>query len=191
MSHTFVVALSVVAALHATRPLAASAQKRADSLAGARLEERIRGAARVKMQLVSGQTFELHRPMVEGAAIVGTLRPAGDLFSVPAGEVRRVWRRGSAWRAGLLAGASIGMVGGTIGGIALANFCLWGDCPPPPLELYVKAVAVGAIAGGVTLGVTGLLIAAPVRKWTPVFSTDQLRIVPAVSARGAGLRIEF
>ena len=151
----------------------------------------VRHARRVRIQDATGIRVEMRQPRVVGSQLFGVAWPAGTPVDYDINEIQQIWRRGSVATAGLAVGAGIGAIGGAIMGVALANFCLWGGCPSPSAGETLGAAGVGALAGGVTLGLVGALIAAPFQTWKTVYKADTARVRPIVASNRVGVTVTF
>ena len=111
-------------------------------------------------------------------------------YEIQMRHVQRLWRRGSAAGTGFMIGAVVGMLGGAAGGAALAEFDLWGSASPSSGETAGTA-ALGALLGGLSVGILGALMAAPIRRWKTAYRAPNQRVEPLVSSKAIGLRIAF
>lgn len=157
----------------------------------AEIAARVNHRGYVRVLLASGEIGELRAPAVRGTRLAGVDPSSGNRVEYSVGEIERIWGRGSAAGTGFLVGAALGGVTGAIGGVALAGMCIMGSCSPPSTGTQVEAAVMGGLLGGMTVGVAGLLIAAPIHKWSTVYRIQGAAVRPVVTSNGVGLTVEF
>jgi MFS family permease len=146
--------------------------------------------ARIRLRLASGTMVELRDAAVDGTTLVGRSAMGDSLVGYRFEELDRVWRRGSAAGVGLAIGAGLGLIGGAIGGVALAHWCLnlfEGPCPEPSGGEQVRGAVIGGLVGGGVVGAVGLLVAAPFRRWKTAYRARPARLQPIIAIDRVGL----
>ena len=126
--------------------------------------------------------------MLHGAVLEGVVLITGHPVQFRPCEIESFAGVASAARTGCVVGAALGGVTGAIGGAALSHLCVFGDCPQPTAGEQAGAALTGAMMGGMTVGLAGLMIAAPIRKWTTVYRAQQSPVHPAF--RGTSIFLE-
>ncbi len=155
------------------------------------LSQRINRAERIRVLFASGQVIQIEDPTVSGNRLAGVERRSQESVEYPVNEIRQVWVRGSSYLTGLAVGAGIGSFHGAIGGFAVAHSCLGLRPCDSSAGKVVAFTTIGALAGGATVGLVGMLIAAPIPKWKTVYCGDGLRVAPAIGPHQVGLSIRF
>jgi hypothetical protein len=129
--------------------------------------------------------------MVRGSWLEGVDVSSGEGIQYPVGEIRHIWGRGSAAGTGFLVGFTLGGVIGAIGGAALSNFCILGPCPQPSFGQLAGAALAGGFMGGMAVGLAGLVIAAPIQKWSTVYRVQDAAVQPVITSNAIGLTVQF
>ena len=155
------------------------------------LAKRVAAQSRIRVRLHSGTTFSLRNAAVDGARLIGQPDDTDSLVGYQVEELEHVWRRGSAASTGLLIGGGLGLIGGAIAGVALADWCLFGSCPPASGGDRLKAAAGGGLVGAAAIGLVGALIAAPMKRWRTVYQGGHRRPALILSTRQIGVRVPF
>jgi hypothetical protein len=162
-----------------------------DPSAAARLSSAVLDRPRIRVLLRSDSTVELRDPRVDGTTLIGTSPADGRVTGYRIDEIERVSRPGSSAALGFGVGASLGVAGGAVGGMLLANFCPWGSCAKASGSEQRAAVVKGALVGGLAAGTIGLLLGAPFTRWTSVFEPHRQPVTVSVRGGGLGIRVSF
>ena len=170
-------------------PIVGQVGRHGETLPG-RLAVIVQDAKRLRVESM-GRIYVIRSLTVQGDHLRGVEENSGNPVEIPMRDIRRLWRRGSAAGTGFIIGGVIGAVGGASAGVALANWCLFGKCDPPSTGEELGAGALGALLGGATGGVLGLLIAAPFQKWKTAYRETYPRVQPLIRGTTIGLRITF
>lgn len=184
-----IIVSTIILATTLVNPIAGQAGRSGET-ESARIAFIVRDSMHLRVENTAGRIYEIRNVTVQGDRLRGVEEGSGQLVEIQMRHVQRLWRRGSAAGTGFIIGGVVGMLAGAAGGVALANFSLWSSASPSSGE-EVGAAALGALLGGLSVGIFGALIAAPIRKWKTAYRAPVQRVEPLVSSKAIGLRIAF
>ncbi|HEY2806868.1 MAG TPA: hypothetical protein VGI92_13505 [Gemmatimonadales bacterium] len=171
-------------------PFAFALLARPASAQWSRFAHTLNGRSGIRMELASGNREQLDSAHIEDGTLVGRLRGPHERFAVDTADVRRVWRRGSFYKTGIVLGASTGLVLGLAAGAEAGIFLCLADCLDGKSTMPLSAMLAGGAMGALVGGLAGGVIALPLRHWKTVYRANR-RYQPrlAFSGRSIGLSI--